>query len=187
MRYQNILLICFLVFNGLALTGQTDSVNTTKSKKANKDSITTYLDKRPRTAFFLGLALPGGGQAFNKRWWKIPLAYGLYGFAYYRIDATRKLYKTWDGHFDLAVSTGDKVQVAPGVWWDARPIKVYRDRFRDDKDRAVFLMIGVHFIVALEAFVDAHLKDFNIDDDLSFKLNSPNVPGPSFGLVYKLH
>jgi hypothetical protein len=191
------LFLCLILFSGIFGTaiGQTDSIKLTrtakdsisKSRRAEADSITSYLDKKPRTALFLGLLVPGAGQAFNKRWWKLPFAYGAYGFAVYRIDDTRKRYREWDGYFKTAVATDQKVMVAPGIWFDSRQIKVNRDRYRDDKDRAVFLMIGIHFLTALEAFVDAHLKNFNIDDDLGLIMTSPGLPGPAIGFTYKLH
>lgn len=181
--------------SGIDLSAQADSLRLIKAGKdstdrvsrKNIDSITTYLDKKPRTALFLGLLIPGAGQAFNKRWWKLPLAYGAYGFAYYRIAGTRKLYNEWEGFFQEAVASGGTVTVAPGIDWNSRQIKTYRDRFRDDKDRAVFLMIGIHLLTSLEAFVDAHLKNFNIDDDLGVIFTSPGVPGPALGLTYSLH
>jgi len=190
-----ILLFIFTCTQYNTLLAQADSIKFAvksqdtleKVKEVKVDSITNYLDKKPRTALFLGLLIPGGGQAFNKRWWKLPLAYGAYGFAYYRINDTRKRYKEWDNYFLEAVETGQTVTVAPGIDFDSRQIKTYRDRFRDDKDRAVFLMIGIHFLTALEAFVDAHLKNFNIDDDLGLILTSPSVPGPAIGFTYKLH
>jgi len=183
--FQDTIQVCILtVVFCFCASAQSDSIQTAED---NIDSITSYLDKKPRTALFLGLLIPGAGQAFNKRWWKLPLAYGAYGFAVYRINDTRKRYKEWDNYFLEAVETGQKVTVAPGIDFDSRQIKTYRDRFRDDKDRAVFLMIGIHFLTALEAFVDAHLKNFNIDDDLGLILTSPSVPGPAIGFSYKLH
>lgn len=189
------LVFIFLVGIFNPVTGQSDSIklaraakdSLSKVKRVDVDSITSYLDKKPRTALFLGLLVPGAGQAFNKRWWKLPLAYGAYGFAVYRIDDTRKRYKEWNGYFNKAIETDQKVMVAPGIFFDSRQIKTYRDRFRDDKDRAVFLMIGIHALTALEAFVDAHLKNFNIDDDLGLILTSPGLPGPAIGFAYKLH
>jgi len=182
---QNLILI-FILFIGSGVTShaQTDSL---KAKSSNKDSISLLLDKRPRTALFLGFLIPGAGQAYNKRWWKLPLVYGAYGFAFYRIDGTRKRYNEWDEYFKEAVATGQKVTVAPGIDWNSRQIKTYRDRFRDDKDRAVFLLIGIHLLSGLEAFVDAHLKNFNIDDDLGFRLTSPSTQGLALGFTYKLH
>ncbi|HNT20617.1 MAG TPA: DUF5683 domain-containing protein [Saprospiraceae bacterium] len=158
-----------------------------KDRVFKDDSISLNLDKRPRTALFLGLLLPGAGQAYNGRWWKIPLAYGAYGFSFYMISSTRKTYRVWNNNFNQAVRTGKKVEVAPGIEFDSRQIKLIRDQARDNKDRAVFLMIGIHGLSALEAFVDAHLKNFNIDDDLGVHFYSPSVPGLSLCFTYNLH
>ncbi len=170
----------------LFFTG-TAQQDTLPSPGVNVDSLTLVQSKRPRMALWLGLALPGAGQVYNKRWWKVPLVYGAYGFAIYRIRETRDRYLEFDGYFKEALATNSKVEVVPDVFFDARQIKTYRDRFRDDKDRAVFLLIGIHFLSALEAFVDAHLKNFNIDDDLGVQLFNPDAGGPAIGLRYRLH
>lgn len=180
----NILVVGLLLLLCFAGKAQQDTV---PSPLVNIDSLTLVQSKRPRIALWLGLAVPGAGQVYNKRWWKVPLVYGAYGFAIYRIKATNSLYKEWDANFDEALATGQKVMVAPDIYFDARQIKTYRDRFRDDKDRAVFLLIGIHFLSALEAFVDAHLKNFNIDDDLGVQLINPDFGGPAIGLRYRLH
>lgn len=179
-----ILVIGLLLLHCFTGTAQQDTL---PAPPVNVDSLTLVQSKRPRVALWLGLAVPGAGQVYNKRWWKVPLVYGAYGFAIYRIKATNNLYKEWDANFDEAIATGQKVMVAPDIYFDARQIKTYRDRFRDDKDRAVFLLIGIHFLSALEAFVDAHLKNFNIDDDLGVQLIHPDLGGPAIGLRYRLH
>ena len=76
------------------------------------------------------------------------------------------------------------VLVRPDISFNAKQIKVYRDRFRDKKDVAIFMTIGVHLLASLEAFVDSHLKSFSMDEDLSFK-TFPETR--SFGLAYNLH
>ena len=170
----------------LGFTGKAQ-LDTLPAPPVNVDSLTLVQSKRPRMALWLGLAVPGAGQVYNKRWWKVPLVYGAYGFAIYRIRETRDRYLEFDGYFKEALATNSKVEVVPDVFFDARQIKTYRDRFRDDKDRAVFLLIGIHFLSALEAFVDAHLKNFNIDDDLGVRLINPDLGGPAIGLRYRLH
>lgn len=180
-RIQVISLLMLLSFTGKA------QKDTLPAPPVNVDSLTLVQSKRPRMALWLGLAIPGAGQVYNKRWWKVPLVYGAYGFAIYRIRETRDRYLEFDGYFKEALATNSKVEVVPDVFFDARQIKTYRDRFRDDKDRAVFLLIGIHFLSALEAFVDAHLKNFNIDDDLGVQLVNPDVGGPAIGLRYRLH
>ncbi len=159
--------------------------DTLPSKKiGKKDSLSLIIDKRPRNAFVLGVVLPGAGQVYNKRWLKLPFAYGAYVGMYYYMQFTRDQYKEWNGYYQTAVATGMEVEVRPDRLFNAKQIKIYRDKFRDDKDVALFLTIGVHFVIALEAYVDAHLKNFNISEDLSFKA-FPDSKG--LGLAYALH
>ncbi|MEP7266864.1 MAG: DUF5683 domain-containing protein [Saprospiraceae bacterium] len=162
--------------------GQTDS--TAHEKNTIKDSLSMLPNHKPRTAFLLGLGIPGGGQIYNKRWWKLPLVYGGYGGLVYFYNYRKGLFKEWNGYYEEAISTGKPVSVRPGLDWTDKQIKLYRDKFRDGRDVAIFAFVGVHLLVALEAYVDAHLKDFNIDEDLSLKLSPSNA---GIGLVYNLH
>lgn len=162
--------------------GQPDSLKTKKS--ATKDSLSLIIDRRPRNAFWLGMLLPGGGQIYNDRWWKLPIAYIGYGGALYNIKFNRGIYNEWNEYYELALKTNMKVEVRPGILFDAKQIKVYRDKARDQKDVALFIAIGAHLIISLEAYVDAHLKNFNIDEDLSIKA-FPESKG--IGIAYALH
>lgn len=163
------------------LSGQQDSTKESRLKK--KDSLSLIIDKRPRNAALFGLALPGAGQVYNKRWWKLPIVYGAYGLAFYNLKFSRDIYKKYDGYYQTALKDG-KVVIRTDFELDARGAKLYRDRARDNKDVALFTVIGVHLLAVLEAYVDAHLKNFNIDDDLSLKY-SPAAGG--LALVYSLH
>jgi hypothetical protein len=174
--------ICILLLMAcLSLQAQKDSIE--KKVLKQKDSLSLVLDKRPRNAALLGLIIPGAGQVYNKRWWKLPIVYGAYGLAYYNLKFNRDVYKKYDGYYQTALKDG-KVVIKTDFELDVRGAKLFRDRARDNRDVALFTLIGVHVLAILEAYVDAHLKNFNIDDDLSFKF-SPQTGG--MALVYALH
>lgn len=188
--------ICIiLLFFTMILHGQNDSIrqNATKTiqeglhTKSNidvKDSLSLVPNNRPKKAFLWGLVLPGAGQAYNKRWWKVPLAAGAYiGLGLY-IKNRQDLFNRYDQVYDSAISCKCNQEISPGFNWSAKQIKVVRDKARDSRDVSIFLSIGAHLIIALEAYIDAHLKDFNVSEDLSFKIN-PNTG--AIGLVYNLH
>ncbi|MBK6392580.1 MAG: hypothetical protein KA109_19130 [Saprospiraceae bacterium] len=180
-------LLIILVIGTVA--GQADSITIQSATIVNKairsaDPDSTSKPKKPGLAFWYGLAIPGAGQIYNKRWWKLPLVYGAYGAALYNIKYSRDNYAEWNGYYTEALRTNMPVLVRPDISFNAKQIKVYRDRFRDKKDVAIFMTIGVHLLASLEAFVDSHLKSFSMDEDLSFK-TFPETR--SFGLAYNLH
>jgi hypothetical protein len=168
-----------------SLIGQSDSLELgLKVRKKNNDSISLHrLSKRPRNAFLAGVIMPGAGQIINKRWWKLPIAYAGYAWLGYNIVSKQDRYNEFSAFYDRAITTMKPIEVRPGLLFDAKQIKLYRDKFRDNRDVAIFTAVGVHLLIALEAYVDAHLKDFDIDDNLSLKI-SPSAR--ALALVYQI-
>ena len=93
-----------LLFAMHTMLGQQDSVKESKLKL--KDSLSLILDKRPRNAALFGLIIPGAGQVYNKRWWKLPIVYGAYGLAFYNVKFNRDVYKKYDGYYQTALKDG---------------------------------------------------------------------------------
>lgn len=140
----------------------------------------------PRTAAIRSAILPGLGQIYNKRYWKLPIVYGslgvsggvfLYNLKNYR--ALRFAYKAKveaEPHFDPV--TG---QTIPGdtsnlsrIRSDLKPISAnalrsYRDEFRRNIDYSVLFFVLLWGLNVVDATVDAHLKSFDVSPDLSFK------------------
>lgn len=130
----------------------------------------------PKVAWQRSLIIPGWGQIYNKSYWKLPIVYGGYvalGFYYNYQDTTyqnfRKAYlyrvdndpSTEDTRF--AGATDDGVRQA-------------RDRARRQRDYAVLYIIGFHLFQVLDAFVDAHLKNFDVSEDLSLNTKPRIIP-----------
>lgn len=192
------ILICYLLLLcWYSNIGQTDGTlsqdkildsNKVVAKKKAKDSLSLLLNNKPKRAFLLGALIPGAGQVFNKDWIKLPFVAGGYTALAYNFNIKQNRFKEFNSFYSEALACKCKVTIREyptyKLEWDARQIKQYRDQFRDNRDVAIFLGIGVHLIIALEAYVHAHLKDFNIDQDLSFKLNAGQG---SLGLAYTLH
>lgn len=177
-------ILVLLVLSVAMIFGQKDSIKL--SRIHVKDSVSLIIDKSPRNAFYLGLLLPGGGQIYNHRWWKLPLVYGGYYAAFSYLGYSRKQYKTYNGYYQDAINNPNHtVKINPELPpYTLKQIKIVRDKVRDRKDVALFIVIGAHLLIGLEAYVDAHLKNFNMDDNLSLKLSPENG---GLALVYHLH
>jgi hypothetical protein len=132
------------------------------------------LQKTPRNALRWA-AIPGGGQVYNKRWWKVPLVYsGLLGMVAYA-DFNQTSYRRFTtalenrcvGQGDDCVAIEDAFpvdQVSNGALLSAR---ANADKARQTAYIGIFV---VYLLQAVEAYTDAHLQEFDISDDLSFKL-----------------
>lgn len=125
----------------------------------------------PSTAAFYSAILPGLGQAYNKKYWKIPIIYGVLGTStgFYinnnsQYNRYRDAFKSmqsgkpheFDGLNGNVLLTDDALERA-------------QKRFKEDRDLSLFITIGLYALQIVEASVDAHLKQLNTDDNLAFK------------------
>jgi len=205
MRSYYFLIFCFFLFcAGTAKAQQDtlpkpavtdtlhkDSVAITHSPSLKKDSSvqlktdTTKKVNPARRAATLSAILPGAGQAYNRKYWKMPLVYGalavpVYTFTYNVkwFNRTRfaynTLYSMMHPNPSLRDSSGyDNVYPLLKPFVDARDqagLKNYRREFRKNVDYSVLAFIALWGLQVMDAAVDGHLRDFNVTDDLSIQL-----------------
>ncbi|WP_378176580.1 DUF5683 domain-containing protein [Aquimarina sp. SS2-1] len=161
----------------------TEEVAVKKKKKRNK-KIKPYEPLAPARAAFYSAILPGLGQAYTGKYWKIPIVYGALGAGIYfytvnngqYIEARdfykRRLAGLPDGENRLAILTNDQL------------IDRQR-RFRRDQELSLLITAGLYILNIVDANVTAHLQQFNVSKDLTFK---PNIhfnkfdATPSYGM-----
>lgn len=130
----------------------------------------------PRTAALRSAILPGLGQIYNKKYWKLPIVYGALGttgvvFFYnlknYRATrfAYRVRYNMQYTHTDSALYTQIRKDLQP---LSVESLKFYRNQFRRDIDYSALVFILLWGLNVVDATVDAHLKSFDVGPDLSF-------------------
>ncbi|MEL7122322.1 MAG: DUF5683 domain-containing protein, partial [Bacteroidota bacterium] len=143
----------------------------------------------PGKALRLGLVIPGGGQIHNQRWWKLPLVYGAYTGLYLTIDFNQGLYVRFRDALEAKLN--DELHEFSGTSFDdVTTLRSLRDRYDKNTQLSYIGAVVAHGLIALEAFIDAHLRDFDISDDLSLKLK-PSIqldpvslqPVANFGMV----
>lgn len=129
----------------------------------------SYNPLAPSKAAFYSAVIPGLGQAYNEKYWKIPIIYaGIATSIYFRMD-NEKAYNRYRDAYKrrLAGYTDDEFQ---GVS-DETLIRAQR-RTKRNMDVSTAVAVGFYLLNIIDANVDAHLKQFNISDDLSV---APNV------------
>ncbi len=133
------------------------------------DIITDTLNNRPNTAAWYSAALPGLGQAYNKKYWKIPLIYSGGVIIGYYINYNHQLYKQYrDGLLAFIDKDDRTVPFDPRL--DQNDYERATDYWRRNRD---LLMIGafvLYMMNIVDAHVDAHLASFTVDEDISLKL-----------------
>jgi len=142
----------------------------------NKNTFRVLFSGNPGRAALYSLVLPGAGQLYNKRYWKIPIVYaGLAGVVYLYYE-NNKVYQEYK---QLYV---DNIDNSKG-----KTYYNYYIQAKQYREQAIFAVVGVYLFNVLDAYIDRHLIDFDIDEDLSFQLKPfPDGISP-FGLCLKYH
>lgn len=133
--------------------------------KLKKQNFSEYEPLRPSKAAFYSAVLPGLGQAYNGSYWKIPLVYaGLGGGVYFYIQNNNQFHSYRDAYKRrLAGYTDDEYQ---GRISDEGLIQAQK-QFRKNKEISIFFTVIWYALNIVDANVDAHLKQFNVSENLS--------------------
>ena len=118
----------------------------------------------PAKAAFYSAILPGLGQAYNKKYWKIPLVYGAIGTSlYFYIDSNKKYHSYRDAYKRrLAGYTDDEYS-----YLDTSRLVAAQKFYQRNRDLSLFISIGFYILNIVDANVDAHLLQFNVNEKLS--------------------
>ena len=162
-----------------------DTVYRGKKSPTSTDSLQEAQRKRYHKATLYSAILPGAGQVYNKKYWKVPIVYAALGIPAYFYFYNKEWYNKCQYALVVTIngSTGDSLKdVAPPLQPfvatnDQNGIITYRDSFRKNEDYSVLFFLLFYALNIVDATVDAHLKDFNVSSDLSFQLKPMFIPG----------
>ena len=201
---------CLIVFVGLTFTANAQSRDTLVFKgdttliQGVEIDMTATKEHSPHKASFYAAILPGLGQAYNKKYWKIPLLYGGIGGVGYAIHFNSKYYNKYKAAYrDFIIrDPGNKSYrefIPPGLdeqkiygqyeQWFEEALNNKKQYYRRYRDLSYIGMIGVYVIQIVDAAVDAHFYNFDISDDLSMLVAPavmPPVPGDYSGMGVQL-
>ena len=176
----NATLFCLFICLATLAQSNKDELNETVSQ--NKKNTSRALDPlRPAKAAFYSAVLPGLGQAYNKKYWKIPIVYAAIGTGFYFYLDNNKLYKQYRNAYKrrLAGFTDDEFY-GPGdtpFLSDEALIRAQRTLKRN-KELSMLVTVGLYVLNIIEANVDAHLLQYNLDENLALNpfidFNNPN-------------
>lgn len=150
------------------------------------DSINGALNKKvfipnPTKATWLALVIPGGGQIYNRKFWKLPIIYGGFAGCAYALTWNNKMYKDYmQAYKDAALGNWEANSIhdlLPPGYLDRTPktqitetLRKRKDTYRRYRDLSIFAFIGVYLISVIDAYVDAELSNFDITPDLSMRV-----------------
>lgn len=170
------------------LTGDTLIIDTSGLKAVTDSLLQKEFFRGPQKfqpdpirAMWLALAFPGGGQIYNRKYWKLPIFYGGFLGCAYAL--------TWNGQMlrDYSQAYLDIMDSDPNTksYEEMLPLgydisgkeerfktifKNKKNYFRKYRDLSIFAFAGVYLISVIDAYVDAQLSSFDISKDLSLRL-----------------
>lgn len=162
--------------DSLSLVASTDSV----AKKAKRDWTTWR--PNPKRALWLALVLPGAGQIYNRKYWKIPIVYGGFVGCIYAMQWNNQMYRDYSqAYLDIMdddpntqsynqfLHLGNKIDES-NIDRYTRLFKSRKDRYRRWRDLSFFVLVGVYALSVIDAYVDASLSEFDISKNLSMSV-----------------
>jgi len=150
----------------------------------------------PTRAAILSAVMPGMGQIYNKKYWKLPLVYGGLGVCGYFIVHFNNIYNQYLNAYVLYNKNPSNTSVLDGLplfnkTWDInRQLIFYKDNNRRYRDLNVLIFCGVYVLNIIDATVDAYLFNYDISDDLSLRIqptminNFANISSPGLKLSF---
>lgn len=173
--YTSLFFLFFACSFGFSQT-ETDSIPKTNPKEVVIDSASVTREPlnilAPSRAAFYSAVLPGLGQAYNKKYWKIPIIYAALGTGIYIYLDNDKVYDRYRDAYKsrLAGFTNDE------FYGDGTTPKVSNEgliraqnTLRRNKELALLITFGLYVLNIIDANVDAHLLQYNLDENLALK------------------
>lgn len=160
------------------------------------DAVLVYNKSKhsPAAATILSTLVPGMGQAYNGAYWKIPIIYGGLSTFYFMVDWNNRGYNRFKtALFKLIDGDPTTVDEFNGTR-SSEELRYYMDSYRRNRDLSALGFAAVYILNIIDANVDGHLHDWNVDDNLSFRVE-PSVfnasqnytqTNPAFGLTCRV-
>lgn len=170
------LLVVILLLTGSRAHAQVeeDSIQVVKPSisvpdEADTVRIQSYAKRfNPAKASLYAAVLPGLGQIYNKKYWKLPLVYGGLFATGYAINTYQSQYKDYKEQLFHILETGEEFSEQGYTEDQLRPAI---DKARRERDFFIVIMAGVYILQILDAHIDAHLKEFDVNPNLQVKFS----------------
>ncbi len=136
----------------------------------NKDTTDYKSPHSPTTASVLSAIIPGAGQVYNKKYWKVPIIYGVGGYLAYAIIFNNKQYLRFKADYKALTDNNPNTVDEFNGQVPAEQIKYVKDQHRRQRDLSILGLSLWYVLNIVDASVDANLYDFDVSDDLSLHL-----------------
>ena len=177
---------CFLFCLFIFFSNQ---ISFAQEKLPDTLSLSSVVKHRANRAALLSAIVPGAGQVYNKSYWKVPVLYGGIAALVYFVNFNQTNYRTFNTAY-IYRNDEDSGTIDEFPNYSNDDLIVRRDYYRRNRDLTYVIGGVVYVLNIIDAYVDAHLKDFNVSDNLSFRthpyVNLDGVGSPVAGISFCL-
>ena len=183
-----------VVVQAVQATDSITSVVVEKAKKLRPKRDWNTWKPNPQRALWLALVIPGAGQIYNRKFWKLPIIYGGFMGCIYALTWNNMMYKDYSqAYLDLMdddpgtasynkfLHLGKQIQTKADEERYKKIFKSRKDKYRRWRDMSFFVMLGVYAFSVIDAYVDAELSQFDISKDLSLTVEPAVMPNHNGG------
>lgn len=188
---KKLVLACLIIGSSLTASAQ-DSLRTEPDPdavflKSDTATLRSYANRYdPRKAILFAAVLPGLGQIYNKKYWKLPLVYGGFIGLGYGVNFYQKGYRELKGGLFELLETGEPTVHVLGYDLAEDQLRRLVDRYRRERDFFIILSAGMYLLQMVDAHIDAHLKEFDLNPNLQVKIqpsmNNDMLTGRTTGI-----
>ena len=151
-------------------TSTTDSIYTDQNNE--EQSVVVKRKHSPKLATYLSAAVPGAGQVFNKKYWKVPIIYAGFAGGIYLNNYYNKKYQTYkDSLNSIEVLKVDTTLIVYGKSLNKLQIQEGRNYYRKNRDLIRICTVVWYALNIVDACVDAYLFDYDMSDNLSLHIS----------------
>ena len=195
MSLKNIIFLFYIAFFSANLFAQKDSTNVKIKDRKGKGTIETtqglYNPLSPSKAAFYSAIFPGIGQAYNKKYWKTPIVWAALAIPTYYYQLNNSDYKRYRRAYKL------RRNGLPDEFTDSfgntsvsiETLETAQKQLKQNRDMSLLTGVILYVLQIVEASVNAHLIQFNTDDNISFKpavlMDPIRIETPTVGLTIK--
>ena len=145
------------------------AVNPVIAQKTDTSSVLSPKQKHSsRKALLFSAIIPGLGQAYNQKYWKIPIIYGAGGAFVYYVGYNQIMYRKFRNAL-LNGKKGSRTYI-DGRYFDFESLPRGRDYYRRYRDISVFGTAAIYFLNIVDAMIDAEFFNYDVSDDLTLHI-----------------
>ncbi|HPQ08716.1 MAG TPA: DUF5683 domain-containing protein [Bacteroidia bacterium] len=165
------LLLIALIFLMNKNFSQTDSTSPFYTPKKSHSFLNIKNWSPPKKASVLSAIIPGAGQMYNKKYWKVPIIYGVGGLLFYNAFQQNNHYLYYKKELINVINGG-----VNSDGYSSQQLTLLKNQSKKWRDLSIAGTVLIYVLNILDANVDAHLKTFDVSDNLSLIIQPEIIP-----------